>query len=635
MGPTEHVGKPASIYTHVNNLRRFMNTFTNASSLIKPKPHLEVALSEAIPTDESRRKAALRLASSAGVEEKVWTDRAAFLMSMLSVASTSAATGVDMKQVVEAGIQGSKTLLENADLKRQLISERAEKERLMLKCEKLMAELDLEKTKASDYKALNLALEQRIAASRKHALASTSRMDAGSSLSTSPLAPSAVPISGAVPPVPAAGTGPALSSVLPTDPLGENVSLIEEKSDQLFPAAYVKYINDIIMSPDGKWLATGDSNSKVTIWDMTGPTPSHPQTFSHNGTVFHIAWSPNSKALISASLDHSASVWVLNDSSSTFELHKNIPYAVDANAVCWSPDGNQFAVGTDDKTAVVYSFPACEPVITLRGHNQPTFSLAWSPCGEFVAGGSHDTSVLIWKVSTGEVVHKLESHTRWVWCVGWSPCGKYFASCSSDKTLVMYSADRFVAKYKVVVIAPTPERARPQRFAWHPSGGTLALTVGNGGVVCLVNAATGAITQYWLEQDGPVASGWSVDGSKLFVSASTVLRIHRVLSGPGCRLGVGNNPSPALLQALSASISASTTPSSTTTTSTTAATSSSATTTTTTTTTTTSAPSTPATTESTSASLIAPSTSSTASTPSDSNSGATASGSSSSSSSST
>jgi Prp8 binding protein len=57
----------------------------------------------------------------------------------------------------------------------------------------------------------------------------------------------------------------------------------------------------------------------------------------------------------------------------------------------------------------------------------------WSPEDDFVAVGSGDRSVVVWDVDTGDVVYKLPGHQGCVNEVDWAK--NVIVSCSNDRTL--------------------------------------------------------------------------------------------------------------------------------------------------------------------------------------------------------
>jgi len=68
-------------------------------------------------------------------------------------------------------------------------------------------------------------------------------------------------------------------------------------------------ISRVAFSPDGKFLAAGDSNREIIIWDLASKSVKIDGWVWHTATVTDLAWSPDSLRVASASVDGHVYIW--------------------------------------------------------------------------------------------------------------------------------------------------------------------------------------------------------------------------------------------------------------------------------------------------------------------------------------
>jgi WD40 repeat protein len=115
------------------------------------------------------------------------------------------------------------------------------------------------------------------------------------------------------------------------------------------------YTTSLEVSPDGKWLAAGNWDGQICLWDL--PAKKLEQKFrAHRGLVFTLAFSPDGKLLATGGNDQVINFWV---------------------------------AGTSDK------------VRTLQGHDSEIWSVSYSADGQKLISSSQDGSVKLWSVNAG------------------------------------------------------------------------------------------------------------------------------------------------------------------------------------------------------------------------------------------
>lgn len=141
-----------------------------------------------------------------------------------------------------------------------------------------------------------------------------------------------------------------------------------ELSDKLLgePGPYAKPVHTLVANHNGTFLASGDSNGKVEIWNLQN-LKRQPITLSgHKNAVLSLTFSPDDNLLASEGADHSINVWDLQEEK--------------------------------------------QPPIPLNGHKGTVLSLAFSPDGKLLASGSADETVILWDYKKQKIITIIRCH---------------------------------------------------------------------------------------------------------------------------------------------------------------------------------------------------------------------------------
>jgi WD40 repeat protein len=165
--------------------------------------------------------------------------------------------------------------------------------------------------------------------------------------------------------------------------------------------------NVLAISADGHFLAGGDANGVVNIWNTA--TGDLELQLNKASAVRSLAFSPDRNLL---AIGLAKSVGEPSDTVWLYDVRAHsAKRSFGSNAVlalAWSPDGRRYAAGLDDGSvllaeAATYSEP---PRIVLSA--SPIAALAFHPSAQFLASAHMDKRVLLSKLPKGEPIFTFE-----------------------------------------------------------------------------------------------------------------------------------------------------------------------------------------------------------------------------------
>lgn len=181
-----------------------------------------------------------------------------------------------------------------------------------------------------------------------------------------------------------------------------------------------RLVNDVAFHPaDPSIVLIGYFADKAELKDMN--TGEIKATFSHDGGVLSVAFSPDGNFALTGSQDSTAKLWNIENESPLQVLkgHKG-----KVNAVAFSPDGQQLLTGSRDNTAKLWSLDG-KLLKTFDGHSYDVFSVGFSPDGTKILTTSGDNTAILWSVESGRPVRKFYGHRNYIKAAAFSPDGNY------------------------------------------------------------------------------------------------------------------------------------------------------------------------------------------------------------------
>ncbi len=333
---------------------------------------------------------------------------------------------------------------------------------------------------------------------------------------------------------------------------------------------YIPYVLQAAFSPDGKTLALGEGSGSgvIRLWDTATQT-TRLYLRGHSNSVTALAFTPDSKTLVSASADHTARVWDVGTGAQVNNLRG---HANSVHGLALSPDGQRLATAGFDEVVIVWD--PFQDQSSLRLPAGDVYALAFTPDGRSlltgggVEGAAFESGPVLqeWDPHTGKLRATLQDSLPSISTVAFSPDGKTLAAGSGKARRSTSEAtlwDLESGKAQAILANVTGGFTA---VAWSPEGRFLAVGTGDARrrgpgeiYLCDIKATktrriehghTGPVTWLAFAPDGQTFASGSMDETvKLWDTASgqerTTLKGHAsavsalAFSPDGCTLAVG------------------------------------------------------------------------------------------------
>ncbi|PVH74834.1 vegetative incompatibility protein HET-E-1 [Cadophora sp. DSE1049] len=274
-------------------------------------------------------------------------------------------------------------------------------------------------------------------------------------------------------------------------------------------------VSSVAFSHDSKLLVSTSTDTIVKVWNTA--TGMIQQTLEgHSDMVWSAAFSYDSKLLASASLDTTIKVWDVTTGilQQTLNGHKDA-----LRSVAFSHNSKLLASASHDKTVKIWDTTTGMIQQTLEGHSDRVWSVAFSHNSKLLASASWDTTIKIWDPNTGTLKQTLVGHKNIVWSAAFSCDSKLLASASDDMTIKVWDVATGMLQQ---TLEGHRDRLRSVAFA-HDS--KLLASASCDKTVKVWDVATGTLKQTLEGHSDTVESVIFSHNSKLLASASSDMTV--------------------------------------------------------------------------------------------------------------
>jgi WD40 repeat protein len=236
--------------------------------------------------------------------------------------------------------------------------------------------------------------------------------------------------------------------------------------------------------------------------------------------VMASAYDEVSESLVTGALDGSLSNW---DLSTGRLIHRSPSHSSPINSLAISRGGREYLSGSEDGTARLWDASRGVEVVTIKGADAKTTSVAFAPGGRIATGGS-DNTVRLWDASDGKPAGNLVGSQQEVLSL---------ASVTTPPLLLVGSGCRFISLDSGTAAVEIFDPARRERLAFWTQvslkGATGLVISPDGTRVVTLGARTDAIRDsstgsLVAEYPGvglfsALGAGFNQDASRFFVAS--------------------------------------------------------------------------------------------------------------------
>jgi U3 small nucleolar RNA-associated protein 13 len=252
----------------------------------------------------------------------------------------------------------------------------------------------------------------------------------------------------------------------PDNPATDDLLVIASNSETLrlydYRTKRNKFIEghtDMVMSLDTwkDYVLSGAKDLQIKLWKVA-PCPSgngHSLdlkcTFrGHQAYIISLCFSPKGNFFLSGSEDKTVKKWILIDEifkATTPKVMKQAKRTVvghdkQVNVVRVSPNGKLVASASHDRKIVIYDAKEMEVKFSFKGHKRGIWDIAFSPFEKILASCAGDKLIKIWSLDDASCLHTLEGHVTTVLKINWATLGSQMVSASADGLIKIWNYKR-------------------------------------------------------------------------------------------------------------------------------------------------------------------------------------------------
>ncbi|MBP0725150.1 hypothetical protein J5Y03_08080 [Bacillus sp. RG28] len=191
-------------------------------------------------------------------------------------------------------------------------------------------------------------------------------------------------------------------------------------------SGHTGWINTLAISKDGKYIATGEQENVVKIWDVQ--KLKEISSFSVDQSVDKVEFSPNGKYLAVATGYKPVIVWDIFNNKKILELDDYSSYK---RTLTFSPDSKTLITADNTGTATFWDIPSGIKLNTITFQDR-IISIKYHPSKNILAIALSNNTIAIRNALTGEYIQTLYSNEE-INQINFSPDGKFLTVAAGNQ----------------------------------------------------------------------------------------------------------------------------------------------------------------------------------------------------------
>ena len=209
---------------------------------------------------------------------------------------------------------------------------------------------------------------------------------------------------------------------------------------------HTAHVNSVAFSPDSKKLVSGSQDKTVRLWNVETGELIHILQ-EHTNVVLSVAFSPDGNTIASGDDNRTIWVWDAHTNQMRYKRRRRLSYTYGSEvySLAFSPDSKILASGVRNNTILLWDVSTGKLLHSTGGHEWGVKSVDFSSDGVTLASGDRDGHVRLWGARTGKFWQRIGGHGNGVNSVVFSPDGKILASGGNDSKIKLW--DAFTGEY--------------------------------------------------------------------------------------------------------------------------------------------------------------------------------------------